>query len=168
MAHVLFLTLVYPAAGMSTAVILRELSADLKAAGHDVIVVTTVPHYNRDTKAEARQPLVRMWGPFLYRSEFQGVRVLHVGMPRKSGRVLARFRAWVQFHVLSLIAVVALVRRADAIVVPSPPLTVGVCAWLLGFQVPLAAARGARLRIDASHCFRSNYERPDRDAILLA
>lgn len=132
MAHVLVLTLVYPPDGVSTAVILGELSADLNRAGHEVTVVTTVPHYNSDAGAEARQPLTRAWGPFLYRSEFQGAQVLHVGMPRKSGNVLLRLLAWTQFHVLSLVAAAELVRRVDVIVAPSPPLTVGLCAWLLG------------------------------------
>ena len=132
MAHVLVLTLVFPPDGVSTAVIMGELSADLRKAGHDVTVVTTTPHYNRDAEAESRQPLVRMWGPLLYHSEFQGMRVLHVGMPRKSGKVLSRLLAWTQFHVLSLIAAVTLVRRVDVILAPSPPLTIGVCAWLLG------------------------------------
>ena len=132
MAHILMLTLVFPPDGVSTAVIMGDLSADLKAAGHDVTVVTTVPHYNRDTEAEARQPLIRTWGPLLYRSEYEGVPVLHVGMPRKSAKVLLRLLAWIQFHVLSLIATIALVRRVDVIVAPSPPLTVGVFAWLLG------------------------------------
>jgi putative colanic acid biosynthesis glycosyltransferase WcaI len=132
MAHVLVLTLVFPPDGVSTAVIVGELSADLKTAGHDVTVVTTVPHYNRDAQAEARQPLLRLWGRLLYRSEFQGVRVLHVAMPRKTGKVLSRLLAWTQFHVISLIAAVSLVRRVDVIVAPSPPLTVGLCAWLLG------------------------------------
>ena len=98
MAHILVLSLVFPPDDVSTAVILGELAADLKAAGHDVTVVTTVPHYNRDSEAEARQPLVRMWGPLLYRSEFHGMRVLHVGMPRKSGKVLSTLLAWTQFH----------------------------------------------------------------------
>jgi colanic acid biosynthesis glycosyl transferase WcaI len=131
MAHVLVLTLVYPPDGVSTAAILGELSADLRRAGHDVTVVTTVPHYNRDAVAEARQPLSRV-GPFLYRSEFHGVRALHVAMPRKSGNVLLRLLAWIQFHVLSLGVALTLVRRVDVIVAPSPPLTVGIVAWLLG------------------------------------
>lgn len=132
MAHVLVLTLVFPPDGVSTAVIMGELSADIRTAGHDVTVLTTVPHYNRDLEAESRQPLSRLWGPLLYRSEFQGLRVLHVGMPRKSGRILLRLLAWARFHVLSLIAAVALVRRVDVILAPSPPLTIGICAWLLG------------------------------------
>ena len=132
MAHVLVLTLVFPPDGVSTAVILGELSADLKKAGHDVTVVTTVPHYNRDAEAEARQPLTRLWGPVLHRSEFEGVRVLHVAMPRKSKSTVLRLLAWIQFHILSLVAALALVRHVDVIVAPSPPLTVGVCAWVLG------------------------------------
>ena len=132
MAHVLVLTLVFPPDGVSTAVIMGELSADIRRAGHDVTVVTTVPHYNRDLEAESRQPLSRLWGPLLYRSEFQGLRVLHVGMPRKSGRILSRLLAWTRFHVLSLIAAAMLVRRVDVILAPSPPLTIGICAWLLG------------------------------------
>ena len=36
-----------------------------------------------------------------------GVRVLHVAMPRKTGKVLSRLLAWSQFHVISLIAAVA-------------------------------------------------------------
>lgn len=132
MAHVLVLTLVFRPDGVSTGVIMGEVSADLSAAGHNVTVVTTVPHYNRDPEAEARQPLVRMWGPLLYRSVFQGVRVLHVAMPRKGGATLSRLLAWTQFHVLSLVVALALVRRVDVILAPSPPLTIGVCAWLLG------------------------------------
>jgi hypothetical protein len=85
-----------------------------------------------NSDAEARQPLVRMWGPLLYRSEFLGIRVLRVGMPRKSGKVLSTLLAWAQFHVLSLMASVALVGRVDVVVAPSPPLTIGACAWLLG------------------------------------
>jgi colanic acid biosynthesis glycosyl transferase WcaI len=131
-AHILVLSLVFPPDGVSTAVILGELSADLKKAGHDVTVVTTVPHYNRDREAEARQQLTQVWGPLLYRSELEGMRVLHVAMPRKTGSVILRLLAWMQFHVLSLVVALALVRRIDVIVTASPPLTVGVCAWLLG------------------------------------
>ena len=132
MSHVLVLTLVFPPDGVSTAVIVGELAADLRQAGHDVTVVTTAPHYNRDAEAEAKQPLTRLWGALLYRSELHGIGVLHVGMPRKSGRVLSRLLAWIWFHALSLVAALTLVRRVDVILAPSPPLTNGICAWLLG------------------------------------
>lgn len=132
MARVLVLTLVFPPDGVSTAVIMGDLAADLRRSGHDVTVVTTRPHYNRDAEAEARQPLRRAWGPLLARSEFAGVPVLHVAMPKKNASRLLRVFAWAQFHVLSLAAAIVLVRKVDVILAPSPPLTIGVCAWLLG------------------------------------
>jgi colanic acid biosynthesis glycosyl transferase WcaI len=132
MARVLILTLVFPPDGVSTAVIMGDLALDLKRTGHDVTVMTTVPHYNRDTGAEARQPLRRAWGPLLSRSEHGGVPVMHVAMPKKNASKLLRLLAWAQFHVLSVVATIALVRKVDVIVAPSPPLTIGVCAWLLG------------------------------------
>lgn len=134
MARVLVLTLVFPPDGVSTAVIMGELAADLKRGGHDVSVMTTVPHYNADAEAEARQPLRRMWGGLLARSQFQGVPVVHVAMPRKSANPLLRVLAWSQFHVLSVCATLVLMRKVDVIVSPSPPLTIGVCAWLLGLM----------------------------------
>jgi colanic acid biosynthesis glycosyl transferase WcaI len=134
MARVLVLSLVFPPDGVSTAVILGELSADLKRAGHDVSVVTTTPHYNRDPAAEARQPLTKAWAGLLYVSDYHGIAVLHVAMPRKTASVFRRLMAWMQFHVLSLVAALTHVRRVDVIVTPSPPLTVGVVAWLLGLR----------------------------------
>src|SRR5687767_6475473 len=103
MARVLVLTLVFPPDGVSTAVIFGEVSADLKRAGHDVIVITTTPHYNRDQAAETRQPLSRVWSGLLYRSDYHGIPVLHVAMPRKTASVGRRLLAWAQFHVLSLV-----------------------------------------------------------------
>jgi colanic acid biosynthesis glycosyl transferase WcaI len=134
MARVLVLTLVFPPDGVSTALILGELSADLRRAGHDVSVITTAPHYNRDEAAETRQPLSRRWGGLLYASHYHGIPVLHVAMPRKTASVVGRLLAWMQFHVLSLVAALTHVRRVDVIVTPSPPLTGGVVAWLLGLR----------------------------------
>jgi colanic acid biosynthesis glycosyl transferase WcaI len=131
-AHVLVLSLVFPPDNVSTAVIMGELAADLETAGHEVTVVTTVPHYNPGERPEPRQPLARVWGPLLSTSRFEGIRVLHVGMPRKTASVPSRLLAWTRFHVVSLAAAAALVRRVDVILAPSPPLTIGVCAWVLG------------------------------------
>lgn len=132
MARVLMLTLVFPPDGVSTAVLMGDLAVDLRRHGHDVTVMTTVPHYNTDTVAEARQPLRFGRMRLLARSEFHGVPVIHAAMPKKDASRLRRLLAWAQFHVLSLVAAMRLVRQADIIVAPSPPLTIGVCAWLLG------------------------------------
>lgn len=132
MSHVLVLTLVYPPDSVSTAQIIGDLSADLATRGHEITVITTTPHYNRDPEAEKRQPLRRWWGPLVQRSEHGAATVFHTLMPGKGSSVAGRLAAWFLFHTLSLIVGTIGVRRVDAIVTPSPPLTMGVVAWLLG------------------------------------
>ena len=132
MARVLILSLVFPPDGVSTAQIVGDLAADLKARGHEIVVLTTTPHYNRDPVAEAAQPLRPWWGPFLQVSSFRGITVYHARVPRKGKRVSGRLAAWLMFHVVSTIASLRLVRRPDVILVPSPPLTMGVNAWVVG------------------------------------
>lgn len=132
--HVLILTLVFPPDSVSTAQIMGDLAADLKTLGHDVTVLTTTPHYNRDREAEARQPLKPWCGRLVQQSSFEGVRVLHALMPAKSGSIVGRLAAWLQFHALSLVIGFIALRRVDVIITPSPPLTMGVVAWLLGLR----------------------------------
>jgi len=52
-------------------------------------------------------------------------------MPRKGANVLLRLLSWVGFHVVSTIAGVTVVPKPDVILAPSPPLTIGISAWLL-------------------------------------
>ena len=138
MPRVLILSLVFPPDSVSTAEIMGDLAAELRARGHTVTVVTTTPHYNRDAAAEARQPRRRWWGPLLQRSEYQGIPVLHAAMPAKSASVFGRLAAWLGFHAISTIAGIFAVERPDVVVAPSPPLTIGVSAWIIG------RVRGAR------------------------
>lgn len=114
-----------------------DLALDLRARGHAVAVFTTVPHYNRDAEAERRQPMRRVWGPLLSKSDYGGVPVYHAAMPAKTPSVVARLAAWVGFHAVSTIAGVLLADNPDVIIVPSPPLSIGASAWIVG------ALRGA-------------------------
>jgi colanic acid biosynthesis glycosyl transferase WcaI len=131
MARILILSLVFPPDGVSTAQLMGEIAVDLRGAGHDVSIVTTTPHYNRDETAEAGQPL--SWGRFriLKRSTFHGMPVLHVPVPRKSGRILPRLLSWGWFHLASTLAASFMLGRPDVILAPSPPLTIGVSAWIV-------------------------------------
>lgn len=115
-----------------------DLAVELLGRGHTVSVLTTVPHYNRDPEAEAHQPMSRVWGPLLRRSEYRGVPVFHAAMPPKSPGKLKRIAAWLGFHAISTIAGLILVPRPDVILAPSPPLSIGVSAWII------ARLRGAR------------------------
>ncbi|HET9264267.1 MAG TPA: glycosyltransferase family 4 protein [Vicinamibacterales bacterium] len=132
MARVLVLTLLFPPDGVSTAQIVGDLVIDLAAQGHDLTVFTTTPHYNRDVVAETSQPLQNWWGPVLRRSSFHGVPVYHVRVPRKGRSVVMRLVAWTVFHAVSTLASFAYGKGAQLIFAPSPPLTIGLNAWLIG------------------------------------
>ena len=109
-----------------------ELGVDLQAMGHKVSVLTTTPHFNRDPEAESRQPIRNHWGPVLRRSDFHGIPVYHTFMPRKGKSILVRLLGWAGFHLISTAAGMATISRPDVIIAPSPPLTIGVFAWILG------------------------------------
>ncbi|MEZ4731726.1 MAG: glycosyltransferase family 4 protein [Caldilineaceae bacterium] len=132
MAKVLLLTLVFAPDGVSTAQLMTELAQELHQAGHDVTVLTTTPHYNVEPEARARQPLAPHWGRWLYRSELDGIPVYHASIPVKGDRVGARLLDYLRFHLISTLAGLFAVGRYDLLLVPSPPLTIGVSAWLLG------------------------------------
>lgn len=127
--HVLILSLLFPPDRVSTAHIVGDLAADLVSAGHRVTVVTTTPHYNPDPTAP--QVLRRWLGPVVQRSDWHGTPVYHCVMPTKSAGALHRVSSWLLFHVLSTIIGAACIRHVDLIFTPSPPLSIGLSAWLL-------------------------------------
>ena len=132
MARILILTLVFRPDNVSTAQIIGDLALDLKTMGHDVFVITTVPHYNEDAEADQQQPRSSFLGKLLQKSNYRGINVLHVLMPRKGKSKLLRMVAWLGFHAVSTIAGVFTRFKPDVVLAPSPPLTIGVSAWLLG------------------------------------
>ncbi len=138
MTEVLLLSLVFPPDSVSTAQIMGDLASDLTGRGCRVTVISTMPHYNRDPEAESHQPMRSVWGPILRRSSFRGITVFHTYMPRKDRNILLRILAWLGFHTVSVMAGLTVVPHPDVIFAPSPPLTIGVCAWLLSVirQVP--------------------------------
>ncbi len=130
--NVVLLSLVFRPDNVSTAHVMADLATDLTSFGHQVTVFTTTPHYNEDADAEAAQPRRRFWGRLLQTSDYRGMRVYHAWMPRKGRSVVLRLLAWIWFHLVSTLAAVVLARRPSVILVPSPPLTAGVSAWILG------------------------------------
>lgn len=134
MARILILSLVFRPDNVSTAQIMGDLAVDLKARGHEVFVITTVPHYNNDPVALEGQPLQRYWGKIVQRSDYCGMQVWHAWMPRKGRNKLLRILAWVGFHLITTMAGLGSRFKPDIILAPSPPLTIGVSAWLLGLR----------------------------------
>ena len=131
MPRILLHTLVFPPDGVSTSILLSELTQDLQSKGHQITVLTTRPHYNRDLDAEAKQSLRPRFGGLYYVSNHHGMRVIHTWMPRKGQGVSGRLRDYLIFHILSLVLGILLIGRQDVVIVPSPPLSIGVIGWLL-------------------------------------
>jgi colanic acid biosynthesis glycosyl transferase WcaI len=134
MARILILSLVFRPDNVSTAQIMGDLAVDFKARGHEVFVITTVPHYNNDPVALEKQPLQRCWGKLLQKSIYCGMQVWHAWMPRKGRNKLLRILAWIGFHLITTMAGLGSRFKPDIILAPSPPLTIGVSAWLLGLR----------------------------------
>jgi colanic acid biosynthesis glycosyl transferase WcaI len=132
MAEILLLSLVFPPDSVSTAQIMSELAVDLGKHGHRVTVISTIPHYNRNRGNQKDQSLRPKWGKILYQSEYHGMTVYHTFMPPKGQNILWRLLAWAFFHIISILAGLTIVPRPSVIIAPSPPLTIGICAWLLG------------------------------------
>ena len=129
-SRLLLLSLVFPPDEVSTAQLFGELVEDLIALGWDVTVLTTTPHYNPPAEVERR--LTARWGGLLMTSSFHGATVIHTAMPLKGTSVIGRIAAWLRFHVLSVLAALRETNEADVILAPSPPLTIGLAAWLIG------------------------------------
>src|SRR5690606_29552818 len=89
-------------------------------------------HYNVDPEARARQPLAKKWGRILYQSKLDGIPVYHASIPEKGSRVGARLLDYARFHLISTVAGLTVAGSYDVILAPSPPLTIGVSAWILG------------------------------------
>jgi colanic acid biosynthesis glycosyl transferase WcaI len=129
MARILLHSLVFAPDGVSTAYLMTDLARGLRRLGHDVTVLTTTPHYNIDPEAIGRQPMTRDGG--YLRSTCDGIPVWHVPMPMKGEKVSGRMLDYLRFHAKSLLAPRRMLGEYDVVIAPSPPLTIGVVAWML-------------------------------------
>jgi colanic acid biosynthesis glycosyl transferase WcaI len=106
--------------------LVRALCDDWAAAGHEVSVVTSFPHYNCDAVWPEYQ------GKLWQHDRVGWVNVLRSYIyvsARKSG--LARMLNYLSFNVSSTLAGLS-VSKPDVIFVLSPPLTIGLTAYLVG------------------------------------
>jgi colanic acid biosynthesis glycosyl transferase WcaI len=111
----------------STGVIMSTLADEFVARGHEVTVLTSVPHYGVD----------RIWNEFsgglCFTEQVRGMRIhrLYTHVARNRANLFSRALSYGSFSVLS-IARGLFVPRHDVILAPSPPLSNGVIADLLG------------------------------------
>jgi colanic acid biosynthesis glycosyl transferase WcaI len=120
---------------VSTATIATQLAQELRDLGHDVAVVTSVPHYNPSPAVRAD---VRYRGSVLRPVRLEkeeGVRVARCFIPKKPHFVLRRVADYLILHFLMAWAVARHFRDREVTIVISPPFTlalVGMVARALG------------------------------------
>lgn len=126
---VLIHSLIFSPDGVSTAYLYNDIALAFKKKGHEVVVVTTTPHFNVLEEQLERQPL--RWGvPGLYKkSVYNDIPVYHVPQ-KKFKSTLLRLFGFVYWHIVSFFMVLC-IRNVDVILSPSPPLTIGqLNLWL--------------------------------------
>ena len=124
MARVLIISLVCEPDTVSTGTITTGLANGLRHEGHDVTLLSSIPHYNPPAGFAARRR------PFTTTHE-GGVRVIRCFIPRKGGTPLVRVLHYAIFHTTVTTALLARCRRTDVAIVVSPPFTLAFVAFLL-------------------------------------
>ena len=122
--HVLILTHYWPPEIGASSHLTYELGETLAELGHQVTVVTGMPSYNMP---ELPAPYC---GRFTYEEEMGGMRVLRVATGATHSRSKLR-RGLEHLAIAPLYAWRALgVRGVDVVYTVSPPLTMGISAWV--------------------------------------
>ena len=125
--NILVLSLYYHPDRAANAAIITQLTQTLAHQGHRVRVVCAMPHYDTN----AIWPSFR--GRLFQRDEHDGVQIVRVWLhvPADKTNLLGRIWNYISFNILSTLAGLT-GPRPDVILAPSPPLTIGLSAWLLG------------------------------------
>ena len=133
MARLLMVTLVYGPDTVSTANMMTDIAQGLHRVGHDVTVITSVPHYNPSSEVRSQPKFTANWRrPFTVSLE-HGVRVLRVFMPLKRHKVWARGFDYLLFQFLTTFLALFAVKRPDIVFVTSPPITLGLSGILISW-----------------------------------
>ncbi len=122
----LLLTLYFHPDVAANAVIMTELAEELVALGHQITVVTAFPHYAGNVIDQ------RYKGRLIQRETYKGIQIIRTYLytsPNKKS-FLVRFLNYVSFNVLSTLAGI-FSGPQDLVLAPSPPLTIGVSAWII-------------------------------------
>lgn len=125
--RILLLTTYFRPDVASNGVIMGTLADEFVARGHEVTVLTSVPHYGSN----------RIWtefsGKLCFTEQTPGMRIhrLYTYVARDRANIFSRILSYGSFSALST-AWGAVLPKYDVILAPSPPLSNGVIADLLG------------------------------------
>ncbi len=130
MARLLLVSVVYEPDRVSTAAIATRLAQELRDLGHDVAVLTSVPHYNPAQEIRSQR---RYRGSLLRPIALEvedGIRVARCYIPQKPPFVLRRALDFLLFHVIMAVAVLRHFRDREVTIVISPPFTLALVGML--------------------------------------
>lgn len=124
--NILITSLVYWPDTTGNGPIMTDLADSLAECGHRVTVVCGFPHYGRDETPE------RYSGRFMMQEMRNGIRIIRAYQAGAGSS--STLRKMVGYIVFSITAIIAGLKAGpvDVIVAPSPPLSIGISAWLLG------------------------------------
>lgn len=121
--RILIHSLTFSPDGVSTAYLYKDIALRFHQEGHEVIVLTSTPHYNLVPNEIQKQPVKWKVWPFLKKSELDGINVIHIPQ-KKFKNTLLRLFCFAYFHIAAFFTVL-FIGHIDAILSPSPPLTLG-------------------------------------------
>ncbi len=127
---ILIHSIVFSPDGVSTAYLYKDIAKAFKEHGFEVVVLTTTPHYNIVPEELIKQPLKKKFFGFYYESNFNGVKVLHIPQ-KKFKSTLLRIVGFIFWHLMALVLGLGQ-RNINAILSPSPPLTIGFVNLIIG------------------------------------
>ena len=131
MARVLLLTLVFGPDTVSTANMMTDIAHGLQNRGHEVTVLTTIPHYNPSGEIRQQPAYSASVLRPVKRSVEDGVRVIRVLVPQKRQRIWRRALDYALFQSLTTAVGLFSVGKQDVVLVTSPPITLGLTGYLL-------------------------------------
>lgn len=127
---ILIHSIVFSPDGVSTAYLYNDIAKAFKESGFEVVVLTTTPHYNIVPEELNKQPLKKKLIGLYYESNFNGIKVLHIPQ-KKFESTLLRIIGFVFWHLMAFILGLSQ-RNINAILSPSPPLTIGFVNLIIG------------------------------------
>ena len=127
--RILIYSLIFSPDGVSTAYLYNDLALGFKDRGHEVVVLTTTPHFNPLKEELQKQPLKRIFFGVFFTSNFKGIKVYHIPL-KKHKNISLRIFSFFYWHIASFLVGLG-INKIDYILSPSPPLTNGFIAIIL-------------------------------------
>src|SRR5450432_2902905 len=124
--NILLITMYFAPDSGANATIITELAEGLAQKGHEITVICTFPHYAENRIAASYQ------GHLVQHDHHGSISVYrtYIYVPRNKSSLLGRLLNYLSFNLLStLVGLYA--GHYDVVLAPSPPLTIGLTAWIV-------------------------------------